>query len=400
MAKVSIILWKHQKNKDKTCTIYIRVYKNKKVKLISTDQTIKPEDWDEKACRVKRSHKNHVRLNNLLTKMLHDAQTAALELETADTQATSKSIVRRIRGFAERDYFAFAADYILQFDNEAQRGTYKLYQSQLKKLRQFVGRESLSFDDIDASFLRRYETWLKSKRNKTNTIHGTLKRVRAVYYAAIKEGIADQGKNPFFIYKLKVEKTKRERLAVEELNRIRALQPSEGTVLWHAKNMFLLSFNCMGMRISDVLLLRWNNVHGNRLEYKMKKTKEQRSIILSGEAKKILELYSDTAVNLDAFIFPILKDGKEPLYDRISNATALINKFLRQLAAAAEINKKLTTHVARHSWANMARELNINMKTIQKGLGHGSLRTTETYLSDFNDGELDAANELITAASV
>jgi integrase/recombinase XerD len=288
MAKIKITLWKYQQNADKTYPLYLRIYKNKKIKLVSIAQSVFEKDWDERAGKVLGSSKQHVRLNNLIAKVLSDAQSAALDAETADFSSTAKQIVTKIKGGPQKDYFKFAYDYIEQFNNENQRGTYLLYLSQLKKTKTYLGRESLSFNDIDSTFLRRYETHLKIKGNKTNTIHGNLKRIRSIYYAAIKEGIVEQAKNPFFSFKLKVEKTKKERLTLEELNKIRSAAPTKKSVIWHCKNTFLLSFNCMGMRISDVLLLKWNNIKEDRLEYKMKKTKEIKSIILSAEAKQIL----------------------------------------------------------------------------------------------------------------
>jgi hypothetical protein len=204
MAKVKIILWKYQQNSDKTYPLYLRVYKNRKVKLISIGYSVFEKDWDENASRVLASNKNYVRLNNLFSKLLLDAQSTALDVETADLSSTTKQIVRRIKGAPNKDYFAFAYDYIEQFNNEAQRGTYLIYVTQLTKIKGFLGNQSLSFNDIDVTFLRKYETYLKGFGNKTNTIHGNLKRIRSVYYAAIREGLIDQGKNPFFSFKLKV----------------------------------------------------------------------------------------------------------------------------------------------------------------------------------------------------
>ena len=148
--------------------------------------------------------------------------------KTADLASTTKQIVRRIKGAPNRDYFVFAYDYIEQFNNESQRGTYLIYVTQLTKMKGFLSNQSLSFNDIDVTFLRKYETYLKGCGNKTNTIHGNLKRIRSVYYAAIKEGLIDQGKNPFFAFELKVEKTKKERLTIEELNRIRQVELTQG----------------------------------------------------------------------------------------------------------------------------------------------------------------------------
>lgn len=399
MAKVKVVLWKYQQNADKTYPLYLRIYKDRKVKLVSISYSVFEKDWNDKASKVLPSNKNYVRLNNHISKLLLDAQSTALDVETADLKSTTKQIVNRIKGAPNRDYFAFAYDYIEQFNNEAQRGTYLIYVTQLAKIKGFLGNQSLSFNDIDPTFLRRYETYLKTKGNKTNTIHGNLKRIRSIYYAAIKEGIIDQSKNPFFSFKLKVEKTKKERLTIEELNKIRQVELTKGSVVWHCKNMFLFAFNCMGMRISDILLLKWNNIKEDRVEYKMKKTKEIKSIVLSNEAKQILNLYRTDDQNMSDSIFPILKEGDKALYDRLKDSIALINKFLKQLGQKAGINKSISTHVARHTWAQRAKDLDINLKTIQKGLGHENVRTTEIYLADFNDNDIDAANRIITGDS-
>lgn len=397
MAKVKIILWKHQQNSDKTYPLYLRIYKDRRVKLISIGYSVLKKDWDEKACNVLPTNKNYARLNNLFSKLLLDAQSTALEIETADFASTAKQIVTRIKGAPNKDYFTFAYDWIKQFDSEAQRGTYLIYITQLAKLKKYLNNQSLSFKDIDPTFLRKYETYLKSIGNRTNTIHGNLKRIRAVYYAAIREGVVDQSKNPFFSFKLKVEKTKKERLTIEELNQIRCVELTPGTNVWHCRNMFLLSFNCMGMRISDVLLLTWDNIKAERLEYKMKKTKDAKSIVLSQEAKSILQLYKSGGQASADRIFPFLKNGEKPLYDRLKIAIALTNKALKELAIRSGINKGISSHMARHTWAQRAKDLSINLKTIQKGLGHENVRTTEIYLADFNDHDIDEANSLITS---
>ena len=308
MAKVKILLWKHQQNADQTYPLYLRIYKDRRVKLISIGYSVLLKDWNEKACRVLPSNKNYVRLNNLFSKLLLDAQSTALEIETADFSSTAKQIITRIKGAPNKDYFAFAYDYIKQFNNEPQRGTYLIYITQLAKMKKYLNNHSLSFKDIDPTFLRRYETYLKSIGNGTNTIHGNLKRIRSIYYAAIKEGVIDQSKNPFFSFKLKIEKTKKERLTIDELNQIRRVELPEGTNVWHCRNMFVFSFCNMGIRISDVLCLKWDNIKGNKLEYKMKKTKDAMSIFLSSEAESILELYRNDRTILTNRIFPILKD--------------------------------------------------------------------------------------------
>lgn len=399
MAKIKIVLWERP-NADSSHTLYLRVYKDKKVRLISIGHSIQKRDWNPLTCQVLPSNKNHARLNNLFTKLVLDAQSTALDIETNDFSSTARQIITKIKGAPNKDYFAFAYDYIKQFNCEAQRGTYLIYVTQLAKLKKYLNNQSLSFRDIDPTFLRKYETYLKSIGNRTNTIHGNLKRIRSIYYAAIKEGLIDQSKNPFFSFKLKTEKTKKERLTIEELNMIRQADLVPESNAWHSRNMFLTSFNACGMRVSDVLLLTWNNVTTDRLDYKMKKTKEEKSILINSELRSILDLYHNDKVKTTDRIFPFLKESDSQLYDRLKRAIALTNKSLKELATKAGIKKNLSSHVARHTWAQFGKDLNVNIKTIQKGLGHENVRTTEIYLADLNDSQIDEANQLITGKSI
>ena len=76
----------------------------------------------------------------------------------------------------------------------------------------------------------------------------------------------------------------------------------------------------------------------------------------------------------------------------IETGTALVNRYIKIVAARAGIEKHITSHTARHSFADAARiELGGNIKAIQEMLNHGQLRTTEIYVSDLTESELDTA---------
>ena len=77
------------------------------------------------------------------------------------------------------------------------------------------------------------------------------------------------------------------------------------------------------------------------------------------------------------------------LHNQIGSKTALINKYLKQIAKKAEISKNITTHTARHSFADIARQKTDNIYNLSKTLGHSSLKVTEAYLSSFDDQAVD-----------
>jgi integrase/recombinase XerD len=366
MAKIGIIQWKYQPNADGTYGLYVRIYKNGRVKLISTGYSVLETDWDEKAREVLPSNKNYKRLNNLLRKLMLDSESVALDVETADFSSTTRQITNKIKGNGSDDYFAFAYSYIEEFNNKKNWGTYKTYLSKLKKIKEYLKNGNLTFNDIDNQFLRKYETHLKKIGNKVNSFEGDLKRIRSIYYAAIREGVAEQKKNPFFTYKLKTERTQKTLLTEEELNAIRNVKLKLGSLMWHSRNVFLLAFNFMGMRIRDLLLLRWDMISSDRVDYTMRKSRDIRSFALTPEAKLIIEGYRNLSKPDTIYVLPFFRDFKEePTYKKIDSTIALTNKYHKMTAKLAGINKKVTNHVARHTWAQMAKNKKISVKDIQ-----------------------------------
>jgi integrase len=105
----------------------------------------------------------------------------------------------------------------------------------------------------------------------------------------------------------------------------------------------------------------------------------------------ILEKY--TGRN-DSFIFPFLSDRfdySDPMFkhNQIGAKTALINKYLKDIATKAEISKNITTHTARHSFADIARQKTDNIYNLSKTLGHSSIKVTEAYLASFDQQAVD-----------
>ena len=178
---------------------------------------------------------------------------------------------------------------------------------------------------------------------------------------------------------------------MEEIIAIETLEIEENSLIWHVRNTFLFAFYNAGIRISDILLMTWDNIQDGRLVYIMYKTAKPHSLILKEKPLAILEKYRSRN---EYYIFPFLSDRydySDPMFkhNQIGAKTALINKYLKDLAIKAEINKTVTTHTARHSFADIARQKTDNLYNISKALGHSSLKVTEGYLASFDDQAVD-----------
>jgi integrase len=153
----------------------------------------------------------------------------------------------------------------------------------------------------------------------------------------------------------------------------------------------MFAFYNAGIRISDILLMKWDNIQGGRLVYTMYKTDKLHSVNLKEKPLAILDSYRQKG---DTFIFPFLSDRydySDPmfLHNQIVSKTALVNKYLKQIAIKAKISKNITTHTARHSFADLARQKTDNIYNLSKTLGHSSIKVTEAYLASFDQQAVD-----------
>jgi integrase len=157
------------------------------------------------------------------------------------------------------------------------------------------------------------------------------------------------------------------------------------------RDAFLFSYYNAGIRISDILLMTWDNIQDDRLVYKMYKTNKVHSLKLKDKPLAILDKYKNKD---DTFIFPFFSERYDYsdlmfLHKQISSKTTMFNRYLKDIATAAKITKKITTHTARHSFADIARQKTDNIYNLSKTLGHSSLKVTEAYLASFDEKAVD-----------
>ena len=111
MASIELFLWKYKKKKDGTCPITVRIIKDRKPKYIYTGYYLQEKDWNSDTSKVKKSHPNSARLNNLLRKKLAEANDKALEAETKNYAVSSKDIKKQLRKSSKREsFFKYGAE--------------------------------------------------------------------------------------------------------------------------------------------------------------------------------------------------------------------------------------------------------------------------------------------------
>lgn len=282
--------------------------------------------------------------------------------------------------------------------------SWKKYRVLSGKLEQFLngygqgGSKGPLLKRIDRSFIMDFDRYLRSTSLHPNSVNVNMSVLQTIVNRAFYVDNAIPGRtNPFHGYSFKQLRTYREALGPAEIGMLKSLPLKEHTGLWDARNVFLFSYYCAGIRVGDLLRLKWSNVtSGDRLVYVMSKNLKYRDLMLVKPALDILSAYQGKR---EDFIFPYLNgkaryalfpdkalspQQKVELANDISSATRRINRALTKLCRMAGIEKHVTMHVSRHSFASLARERGVMSAEIKNLLAHSNLRTTEIYMGDFD----------------
>ena len=404
MAKLKVVLHqKVDKNGEKQFRLALRVTANRKRSYFYLGYNIHPEDWNEEGEKVRKTHPKHQHLNRLIRKKYDQVDDIIFEAANKDQKLTAKQILDHLRENTENNtFFALAEEHIEDLKKAEKLNRAISDRSKINRIKEFAKKKDLSFQEVDELFLRRLKTHLLTKRKVSErTVMNLFVLVRLLFNEAIRRGLIEYTLYPFGRGKIKIKypPTLKIGLNEEEILRIEELDLEQGTQIWHSRNIFLFSFYLAGMRISDVLNLRWNSIIDDRLFYKMSKNNKVDSIKIPDKAFEILETYRNQQRYATDLIFPDLKEVKRTnlkmQYNSTKSSIKRINKFLGQIATEAEIDKKITSHIARHSFGNIAGD-KVSPQMLQKLYRHSNLSTTIGYQGNFIHASSDnALNEIL-----
>ena len=398
--------------------VQLRISDRGKRRFISTEIHVDPTKWRDG--EVTRSHRQAAEINAGLRRIESTAQEALTSLQTSGAEVTADRVKEAIEKALDPDstehvdFGEFCEERIqIMYDNSATR---KNHMTAVAKLREFLQQTRgvkdvpLSPRHLTAAFFEEMQTWESEERgNATNTIHKTMRTLRRMINVAIRDGLFPQSEYPFDNLTLHRERTEKTPLSEGGFRRLENLMQdiNEGTSRFdadgipaHSLRAFLFAIYMLGMRWSDVSSLEWSQIREGRVRYQMRKTGAQKDLKLVPPARKITDWYSDRRQS-HRFVFPLvqryshkydLKDA-EGLRQAINYMNLRANQELKEIAKAADIEIKLSTHIARHTSAQQMMNEGWSLQDIQAALGHSSISTTEHYLRSVRDEELDDQHE-------
>lgn len=366
MKKIRYRLVYNRKNKltrQGTALVQVEAYLDKKHIYISTGVYLRPEHWDTATGAVNELNPNHKNLNAFLFECIYNIEKVELELWKRGIPPSLYLIKQNVGAYCSCDtsFQAFAKEYIEKSDR---RQTSKdNMQTTLKLLCEF--RPDYDWDDLNYSFLKDFEIFLRERGDRVNTIAKHLRQLRTLVNEAIRQGYISQ--SPFAKYRIKQEDSIHTFLTLNEVHRLEKLSPTDKQ-LQHTLHAYL--FCCYtGLRYSDFVSMDENSMvlrKGKQwLVFRSRKTRKETVLPLyllgDGNALEILSGYPDIRTFAD------IGSNRE------------VNIRLRKLSGMAGIRKRMTFHSARHTCATSLVYQGVPITSVQKILGHRKISTTQVY---------------------
>jgi integrase len=218
-----------------------------------------------------------------------------------------------------------------------------------------------------------------------------MRTLKTIINTAKLRGVIGDGYDPFnavSFSKYRKVKTRKRALSRLDFKKIESIEIEPCTRKFDSRNYFVFSYYAGGVNFVDLAQLKWSNIENDQLVYTRRKTNEIIQLPLLGGAQEILDYYKAWHDgNPDAYVFPILDErihqSEVSINNRIHKVNNQMNKDLQEIASDLNIQVKVTSYVARHTFATVMKYQGVPVSMIGQALGHENEKTTQIYLDSF-----------------
>lgn len=447
-----------RRNSAKGSFVRLSVYANRKQKLYSTGEKISTDDWrflertkgglpgtvkDEGRRKLwqrfygrftdasgKQQEGHLLRAQAVIDKLGSDftfdtfaealanygkQQEASVELTDVIASLHAKAaLMQKADRVGNAELFNLSAKslrrFIDSFNDEERREFLNIPLSR-RKITEPKPPDTLRFEHLTPHFLITYEQWMQHHGNvrkpgagaSLTTIGIYLRHLRSVVNDAIEAGLLPRTSYPFGSngYAIPAGSNPKKALPRNDIDKIKEYQPMPGTMEQRSHDLWLFTYYCNGINLTDICHLTWNQVDlkAGTVTFVRQKTsrsrkKNQTHIVayLRPETVAIIERWASAERSPNSYVFPFLTSAMDPRRrkDIVKQITLITNRWMRKIAESLGIESDVTTYSARHSFATVLLKSKASLAFISKSLGHTNLKTTESYLGSFDDDEAKA----------
>jgi integrase/recombinase XerD len=371
---VLFYLNKSKTNQKGVCPIYCRITFLKKRKEFSTGQFVNPKHWSSKSQSVSTKDVNCNHINGQLSLITQKTNNTYLKLQLQQVEFNVMDISNLYFGGRRKNedtlisYFnKYLAKIKKLIGKDIKEPTYKKFEYTRGFLEDFIqfkfNTKDIALKNLESLFLDDLEYYLKTEKNLgQGTINKIIQRFKRPVKEAVSEGYLD--KDPFMLHKAKSIKTRVVFLSPEELHIFEEFIFSQPR-LQLVKDLFV--FCCYtGLAYNELSRLEHKHVQKGFdsmlwINMKREKTSKDFSIPLLPQAETLINKYQSK----ESLVFPKISNQK-------------YNSYLKEIAAITGIEKKLTTHIARKTFASTVLLYNdVPMEIVSELLGHSSMKITQ-----------------------
>lgn len=275
---------------------------------------------------------------------------------------------------------------------EGRYGTATNYLRARNSFSLFLGGGDISFGHMTPVLMGRYQTWLRSREVVRNTVSFYMRILRAVFRYAVREGLASRP-DPFVDVYTGIDSTRKRAMDCRLIGDLRRLDLAGQPQLSFARDLFMCSLYLRGMSFVDMAYLRKSDLCCGVVSYARRKTGAVLNIRVEPCLQRILDRYEHMS---RTYLLPIIaSDDPAEAYGQYRRALNNYNRRLKLLSGMLGCELRISSYMARHTWATTARDSEIPISVISAGMGHSSESVTRIYLDSLENTVVDDANRRV-----
>lgn len=380
-------------------TLYYQVIHNRVARQVRSGFKLYPDEWDEgkseisTPANIESGRKNY--LNRIKENIAEDVKRITgiiARLERTEKVYTADRVVEIFTSPGnDGGFVSFGKKLSQHLKQIGKIRTAETYLISLNSFARFRKEEDISLEELDSNLMMGYEAYLKETGVCPNTSSFYMRNLRAIYNRAVEQELTVQ-RYPFKHVYTGIDKTVKRAISLKNIRQIRDLDLTLHPAMDYARDIFMFSFYTRGMSFIDMAFLKKKDLQNGILSYRRKKTNQQLAIKWENPMQEIIDKYDTSGT---PYLLPIIKNVGKDERTQYRNEVHKINSHLKKIGAQLSLHIPLTTYVARHGWASIAKSKNISIATISEAMGHDSENTTRIYLASLDTSVVDKANSII-----
>ena len=380
-------------------TLYYHIIHQRKLRWISTDYHVYPEEWNARKSSVIVSNSNNRQAHLQLIQSQIDWEMKQMQCIIHDKEMDGVSysvddLANEIQQLpTSQSMFTFFRKQIAKKEQMQCVGTKNNYTNAVNRFIEFRNQKDLTFSQMTADMMEMYQAWLWNRGVGQNTVSFYLRTLRTLHHKAVEAGQATSNDIFAHVQTANVRTAKRA-ISIKDIRKIEKLELQIGSSIDKARDLFLLSFYLRGMAFVDMAFLKKSDLKCGMVSYNRRKTHQNLNIEWIKPMQAIIDKYAEQTKD-SPYMLPILTGKETSPYTQYRKVEYNTNYNLKKIGKMIGLKIPLTTYVARHTWASIALHMNIPIATISEGMGHNSYKTTQIYLESIDVSTINEANKRI-----